>query len=66
MGGSLDSLQRPEGRMIVSLGLLLSLNKSGGGGRLKPQMVHCTFGKWERQEEVNRSCSPRVAGRWPS
>lgn len=29
----------------MSLGLLLSLNKSGGGGRLKPQMVHSTFGK---------------------
>lgn len=29
----------------MSLGLLLSLNKSGGGGRFNPQMVQSTFGK---------------------
>lgn len=29
----------------MSLGLLLSLNKSGGGGRLNPQMVHSIFRK---------------------
>lgn len=32
MGGSLALLQRPEGRMIVSLGFCCLLTSWGGGG----------------------------------
>lgn len=49
----------------MSLGLLLSLNKSGlGVGWAQPPNGPQHI--WERHEEVNVSCSPRAAGRWPS
>lgn len=47
----------------MSSGLLLSLNKLEWGWAQLPNSLQQI---WERQEEVNMSCSPRAAGRWPS